>query len=117
MLSDEDLAAWAALTDAATPGPWFASGGPWRTEGLVYAGHADPHYGTCVADCMEPQYIELESERIEDSNCLNDAAFIAAARTALPALLAEVARLRARWEQRPLELPAGRRVVGAPRYR
>lgn len=72
MSSPEQRAEWKALADAATEGPWTAaeqSHGEWFSI-------QSPHLALCTA--FEPA----------------DAAFIAAARTAVPALLEEVERLR-----------------------
>ena len=69
----EKLAQWSALADAATPGPWETG----EEDGMIYV--ADDSSADSVAYC----------------GCsLRDAAFIAAARAAVPALLAEVERLR-----------------------
>lgn len=72
-----DLDAIRALAEAATPGPWrVGDGGDYFEWEVVIA----PHLPT----------LELS----ESADGAEDAAFIAAARTAVPALLAEVDRLR-----------------------
>lgn len=73
-MTREELAAIKAVADAATPG-LYADGG------LVYTGQ-----GMNAIDCYGAP------------NAENNAAFIAAARTAVPALLAEVERLRGSFE-------------------
>ena len=76
--------------ESATPGPWFVVGPPWNT-GLpfVVAADPDPHVGMFIAD--------LDSVSAEDPspNAQADAEFIAAARTDIPLLLAEIGRLHA----------------------
>ncbi len=78
-MTDDELTALESLANAATPGEWraipYAGPGPdgsWQVDAPI----------TCVADCFE-------SDRPKA-----DAAFIAAARTSVPALIAEVRRLR-----------------------
>lgn len=77
-LAGGDVARWAALADAATPGPWEYDPAVSEPESLrsIKAPEAD---GWCVA-------VDLNDE---------DGTFIAAARTAVPALCADNARLRA----------------------
>ena len=90
-MSALDLDALEALCDAATPGPWVAAPSPW--EG-VSAPHGDPRDGgSCeIVDCVRgPSH--------------GDAAFIAAAREALPAL---ITRLRAAES----EVDAAREALG-----
>lgn len=65
-ITSDQLAAWRALSDAASKEPWTA----------------DHH---CVSTSEE--YVNVRSR--------DDAAFIAASRTAVPVLLHEVERLRA----------------------
>lgn len=79
MIPDDDLARWQALADAATPGPWHDQEDPkhpgnrWVTDYRGLAGLIGTGQG-------------------EDAEA--DAAFIAASRRAVPALLAEVQALR-----------------------
>ena len=75
--TDDELARWRALADAATPGPWMPSGS------------TDP---VCIGGLYwrEGEVVE----RILTDRTDADAAFIAGAREAMPRLLAEVARLR-----------------------
>jgi len=77
-MSDDELARWRALADAATPGPWLPAG---STHPL------------CLGGVYEREGEVVE--RILTDRPDADAAFIATAREAMPRLLAEVARLRA----------------------
>lgn len=89
-LTDDELAAARALVDSATPGPWSRR---WEPHGR-YGGGDDWHIdsdapgGGCVscglADGPEAEYPQSAA----------DAAFIAASRTLVPRLLAEIDRLR-----------------------
>lgn len=80
-MNDERLAEIEALAEAATPGPWLQSA------------HDDNDYPTYDLVCdflqQEDMYLVAEDMRVED------AAFIAAARQAVPELVSEVRRLRA----------------------
>lgn len=74
-VTDEQIAEWRRLSDAATSGPWRAtSDGDW--VGYVIAAKRR----TTIAIC-EASEVDMD--------------FIAAAREAVPALLAEIERLRA----------------------
>lgn len=75
MITQEQLEQWRALADAATPGPWELK-----------------NYGKSVY--LAGPAIEDIIGRIQ-FHAGADAAFIAAARAAVPALLAEVERLTA----------------------
>jgi hypothetical protein len=81
MITDEQLAQWRALVDAATPGPWSeredSEAPAWR---VIWS---DDYSGLDVARVV-PWMTHVEF----------NAAFIAAAREAVPALLDEVERLR-----------------------
>ena len=74
MTTDIDLDAIRRLTEAATPAPWTA-----HPDGLVW-----------------PERI---GDPVSGSVLVEDAEFIAAARSAVPALLAEVRRMRAEWDR------------------
>lgn len=74
MITDEQLAEWEKLANAATPAPWAA---------LFENDVATPDL-VCVAKC--PSYVGVPFSANQ--------AFIAAAREAIPALIAEVRRLR-----------------------
>ena len=91
-MSALDLDALEALCDAATPGPWVAAPSPW--EG-VSAPHGDPRDGgSCeIVDCVRgPSH--------------GDAAFIAAAREALPALITRLRAAEGRTAWQPIETVA-----------
>jgi len=75
-LTDADLDALEKLCEAATPGPWTAD-----ECGDVWA--ADDELVFLAASILEPRVRS-------DTDVANDAAFIAAARTALPRLIAAV---------------------------
>ncbi len=77
MIAQEQLARWRGLADAATPGPWEATS-TWSDDG-------DSYYVAVVdGRALLDTYVSMTDA---------DAAFIAAAREAVPALLAEVERL------------------------
>lgn len=91
-----DLEVIKARCEAATAGPWHHVGLPWDHEGgNIYTGNGDPHSGRIIAS-VDPMGLEEEfAEHHGPRNHLGDADFIAAARTDVPALVAEVERLRA----------------------
>ena len=80
-MTQQELDALKALADAATPGPWeeVAESGEW--------------WITSASDETASLYV------IPDTGLMNqaDVDFIAASRTAVPALLAEVERLQVAW--------------------
>ena len=80
-MTQQELDALKALADAATPGPWeeVAESGEW--------------WITSASDETASLYV------IPDTGLMNqaDVDFIAAARAAVPALLAEVERLQVAW--------------------
>jgi hypothetical protein len=86
-MTPERLAELKALADAATPGPWEATNGSRaaieRVEGRVLVRHV--HHDTMVI---------LRPDGTRRAFAFEDLPFIAAARTAVPELLAEVERLR-----------------------
>lgn len=101
-LTDEQLDAMQASADQATPGPWEIIGG------YQYVTGVDVVIGAIDEGCIR----------------LRDAEFIAHARTDVPALVAEVRRLR-RWKAEALpildglqelghalDLPIGERITG-----
>jgi len=83
-LSDDELAAIAARAEAATAGPWCVEG--WRGDGVERIVAILAPDDTPLAT-MEGPHTAAATQR--------DAAFIAHARTDVPRLLAELARLRA----------------------
>lgn len=89
-MTADQLAALEALCDAATPGPW--------ERGYH---HAQDHQTGAMPTKADPEgCIVIGPEQCEVADCdfsdrpSANAAFIAAARTALPELVAEVRRLR-----------------------
>ena len=78
MITDEQLQEWQAVTDAATPEPWeeVAENGAW--------------WMATVSDEINAPYIIADTTEMAGG----DAAFIIAARVAMPALLAEAAKAR-----------------------
>lgn len=85
-MTTEELAAIKARCEAATPGPWIAKRfDPYRSRAAIYqtpaAQKVNPLRWQVAAICREAR--------------AQDAEFIAHARADIPALLAEVERLRA----------------------
>lgn len=80
MISDDQIKTWGALAAAATPGPWEPCG---ASDGRCVCGlvWANPH-------------VPLQGDDLEPNPTADDAAFICAARTAVPALVSEVETLR-----------------------
>lgn len=96
-LAGGDVARWAALADAATPGPWWFDDKAGEVSGVP------DEWGDGTDLVCEPN---------DES-----AAFIAAARTAVPALCAEVARLRAALEDVKRSLVREVAAVGIEAHR
>lgn len=100
-VTEAKLAEWERLAEAATPGPWWVTGQPWGDETSVHAGPSDdPHtmtFPVCDFDLMSHQFGDAfdgtDSDDIPEMVAPN-MALIAAARQAVPALIAEVRRLR-----------------------
>lgn len=86
-MREEELAELENLSAAATPGPW--------TYARPTAGR--PHF--VVADVVSHFIYPATDEITHGTRAVDDAAFIAAARTAVPALVAEVRALRARRDE------------------
>ncbi len=85
-ITEEQLAAWEAVERAATAGPWSDCD---STVDEILAGiDEDQHVATC-----------WNNDRVSPRLAKANTAFIVAARTALPALLVEVRRLRAELAQ------------------
>ena len=94
-IRDADRARWRALTEAATPGPW------WPDHRCVGVGSDDPSQGEAAGLGWEVLRDRETRERAWPEPSLRgtfargwDAHFVAEARTALPALLDENDRLR-----------------------
>ena len=90
-MTAEHLEQWRALADAATPGPWLPShnvdapsDGNWEPDNPEREGRGE---GPTLTGLYRDVKAWAEA----------DAAFIAAARAAVPALIAEVERLQAAW--------------------
>ena len=100
MTTTNDLAAIRKLTDAATPGPWGVGNGTNIVRGLEVTGRGSY---TCIQSVAEvtdeddredwdhDDFVEVDPE--------DDAEFIAAARTLVPALCDEIEQLRAELKQ------------------
>jgi hypothetical protein len=97
-MTDTEIAELERLEREATPGPWSRVDAPWRSSGMppwVVTGDGDPHGATAICDLAIQMDGELGDDGgPQDSDPEADAAFIAAARNALPALLAEVRAAR-----------------------
>jgi hypothetical protein len=92
----DDLATWRRLADAATKGPWYTVDSIWLPPGVgtyVVAGHHDPHVGTPILDHVGIEEWDADTDGPNYDQSWADLEFAAAARTAVPALLAEVERL------------------------
>lgn len=105
-MPDLDLDAIEARAQAATPGPWHVAAPPWNpAEPYVITGNEDLSSGTVVVDMFgvggDPDDPKVNREA--------NLAFIAHARADVPALLADVKRLRD-FERQVVEL-AGRSKV------
>lgn len=85
MIPATTLAEWERLASAATPGPWDWDAGDIGNE------YSAPYCGVFVANDEDTLIYEL---RANSKRAKDDAAFIAAARQALPELIAEVLALR-----------------------
>lgn len=94
-----------AICNAATPGPWFwDDGNPPQVLISLYEGEPIPGFPMTVEDeggkpmldhCGVLTLIGYTDECLENETTEADRAFIATSRVALPALLAELDRLRA----------------------
>lgn len=103
-----DLEQIKAYCTAATKGPWYVVGPPWRMSWYdkergeyvavptyVVAGNPDPHCGTVVItapDCDEEDARKSYEELVEQTDA--DLEFAARARQDLPLLIREIERLR-----------------------
>jgi hypothetical protein len=83
MITDDDLSTWERLASAASPGPWRSCGA------------SDGQCSCCVVWSLPADYPILRGTNEDDgSGRWQDAAFAAAARTAVPDLCAEVRESR-----------------------
>lgn len=102
-MTDAELLDLAQITDLATPGPWHVRfldddramnlvGISTEPETGMGERWPDFDHKTMIAATLvqQPRYVSVADERWDEN-----AAFIAEARTAVPRLLAEIARLRA----------------------
>lgn len=114
-MTEQEIEEARALADAATPGPWKTPAGT-RLQGAVSA-FVDGHERQVASiDGQAPMFdMRAEPVAVQTAN----AAFIAASRSLVPSLLAEVTRLRAELGHvEPVEEPArrlelfGGRLVG-----
>lgn len=88
MIDEKQMTEWKALADAATPEPWTDDGDAQSWNGESYAqSWVETAAGRWSQ--MEPETGAAMAQQSADSR------FIAAARTAVPALVEEVRRLRA----------------------
>lgn len=84
-MTDQELNDIEELTNAATPGPWYQRHDGWTVRQGAYE---DEVRGPIIAHTMT-QGGDVEKQ-------VNDSAFIAESRQFVPALIAEVRRLRER---------------------
>ena len=87
-VTDAEAAAWGALADAATEGPWVVDSD--GSVGAPMAGFVCGEYGHPRLDCSECGTRVCHTSVMPGEP---DAAFVAAARTAVPRLLADRKRL------------------------
>jgi hypothetical protein len=86
MITDEKRTEWQRLCDAATEGPWTVET-PMESPSVIADGHKEVYDWTFIA--------HIDTGKVKHSvKADRNAAFIAAAREALPALLAENEKLR-----------------------
>jgi hypothetical protein len=90
----DKIAEWRALADQASPGPWLFNGRYLRFDTAQFANDKTIYDDVSwqAIDVPLPEYGELEEPQTR--RALADGRFIVAAREAVPALLAEVDRLR-----------------------
>ena len=95
-----DLEAIEARTNAATPGPWGVGNDTNIVRGLEVTGRGSY---TCIQSVAEvgdnDDRLDWDRDEAVEVDPEDDAAFIAAARTDVPALVGEVRRLRAELAQ------------------
>lgn len=93
-MTDEQLAALETMAAAATPGPW--------TTGIWFTGPCGEYNGGTVV-YGDGRTIAVFHQDYQSSSDYDNAEFVAAARAAVPALVAEVRRLRAELAAVPVQ--------------
>lgn len=89
MISDEKLKEWERLANDATRGPWFACGG------MVCTVDSNDNRDTCPEPRIHCAELKCFNGRLNGNKIVfPDQKFAAAAREAVPALIAEVRRLQ-----------------------
>ncbi len=86
-MTDAELSRLSEICEAATPGPWEYDGQHFE----IHAPHSEGYWVIVSEECDAPNDAPVDEFGHQYSP---DYAFIAAARTAMPRLLAEMARLR-----------------------
>lgn len=98
IMTDKEIAELRALEAKATPGPWVAETMRPHTLGLAWV--SNPGVADHIASCAElvawSDKYKGYVERADEDQVEDNAAFIAAARNAVPRLLATVEHLTAR---------------------
>lgn len=90
MIPETELAAWEQLCQAATEAPWFVDS---NISAVREGPGGNIRYGKMVCALYHGYHDDSPNDLPQDAKAPN-LAFIAAARDALPRLLAEVRRLR-----------------------
>jgi hypothetical protein len=100
----ERIAELRALAEAATPGPWTYDAVAGGTQDISADAALDAQHYRSGALARVKARVQVQ----KDSSCEPNAAFIAAARTALPEALLEIERLRAtiEWVRRACSFDA-----------
>ncbi len=96
-MTDDELDRLDALAQAATPGPWQVRKHPGEFDMVRQAEWTtcgDPGHWDCAVT-QTVHDVSVSHSHLSSDRAMRDAAFIAASRTAIPALVAEVRRLRA----------------------
>lgn len=100
MISNEQLAEWERLANEATPGPWYAYVKTEASVAIIKDPDDDSDDGSHIRVTENRYYDAIASKKTFEDVCTcgnveeKDIAFIAAAREAVPALIAEVRRLQ-----------------------
>jgi len=89
-ITDDQLAAWDAVCQAATPGPWEYR----RMGGIHMDGTVDAAAVMALIDGLWHRIIQTSVERPDRAHTASDMVFVATAREAMPALIKEVRSLR-----------------------